>query len=90
MVEKDLAITRAVAHLARARRMRTRQILDEPERYGIPATIAKTQGKTLTSWILLESDEAAGNSRHSFTRWNDGAMLLTEAWNGKTHKLVGT
>ena len=63
MVEKDLAITRAVAHLARARRMRTRQILDEPERYGIPATIAKTQGKTLTSWILLESDEAAGNSQ---------------------------
>jgi len=63
MVEKDLAITRAVAQLARARRMRTRQILDEPERYGIPATIPKTQGKTLTSWILLESDGTAGDSQ---------------------------
>ena len=59
MVEKDVAVTRAVAQLARARRMRTRQILDEPERYGIPVNLAKMRGNTLTSWILLEVDEDA-------------------------------
>jgi hypothetical protein len=59
MVEKDLAVSRAITKLARARRLRTRQILDEPERYGIPASISKTLGNILTSWILLESGEGS-------------------------------
>lgn len=56
MVEKDMMVTRFLARLARSRKMRSRQVLDEPELYGIDPNIPKTQGHTLTSWILIESE----------------------------------
>ena len=56
MVEKDMMVTRFLAKLARSRKMRTRQVLDEPELYGIDPNIPKTLGNTLTSWILIESE----------------------------------
>lgn len=57
VIEKELKINRALSNIARTRGMRTRHVLDDPWRYGVPAEIAKTEGGTFTSWILLEEEE---------------------------------
>ncbi|KAL7435833.1 hypothetical protein ACHAXM_004876 [Skeletonema potamos] len=57
VVEKEMDINRALSNIARTRGMRTRHVLDDPWRYGVPAEIAKTEGGTFTSWMLLEEDE---------------------------------
>jgi len=56
VIEKELVICRALAIIARTRGMRTRHVLDDPGRYGIPMEIAKTEKGTFTSWMLLEED----------------------------------
>ena len=57
VIEKEMDINRALSNIARTRGMRTRHVLDDPWRYGVPAEIAKTEGGTFTSWMLLEEDE---------------------------------
>lgn len=57
VVEKEMDINRALSNIARTRGMRTRHVLDDPWRYGVPAEIAKTEGGTFTSWMLLEEEE---------------------------------
>ena len=54
VVGKELDVCRALTSIARANGMRTRHVLDDPERYGLPMGIAKTKGGTFTSWMLLE------------------------------------
>lgn len=56
VVEKELMICQALAVIARTRNMQTRHVLDDPGRYGVPLKIAKTEGGTFTSWIILESE----------------------------------
>ena len=56
IVEKELEISRALSIIANTRGMRTRHVLDDPIRYGIPNEICKTEGGTFTSWILLEAE----------------------------------
>eukprot|EP00580_Thalassiosira_gravida_P011347 CAMPEP_0201631598 /NCGR_PEP_ID=MMETSP0493-20130528/5523_1 /ASSEMBLY_ACC=CAM_ASM_000838 /TAXON_ID=420259 /ORGANISM="Thalassiosira gravida, Strain GMp14c1" /LENGTH=423 /DNA_ID=CAMNT_0048102961 /DNA_START=77 /DNA_END=1348 /DNA_ORIENTATION=- len=56
VVEKELTVCRALAVIARTRGMRTRHVMDDPGRYGIPMEIAKTEGGTFTSWMLLEEN----------------------------------
>ncbi|KAK1740223.1 hypothetical protein QTG54_009173 [Skeletonema marinoi] len=57
VIEKEMDINRALSNIARTRGMRTRHVLDDPWRYGVPAEIAKTEGGTFTSWMLLEEEE---------------------------------
>lgn len=57
VIEKEMEINRALSNIARTRGMRTRHVLDDPWRYGVPAEIAKTEGGTFTSWMLLEEEE---------------------------------
>jgi len=57
VIEKEMDINRALSNIARTRGMRTRHVLDDPWRYGVPAEIAKTEGGTFTSWMLLEVEE---------------------------------
>ena len=54
VVGKELDVCRALASIARANGMRTRHVLDDPVRYGLPMDIVKTEGGTFTSWMLLE------------------------------------
>ena len=56
VVGKELDISRALTALASTRGMRTRHVLDDPARYGIPSSISKTEGGTFTSWMLLEAE----------------------------------
>lgn len=56
VVGKELDICRALTALASTRGMRTRHILDDPVRYGIPSAVSKTEGGTFTSWMLLEGE----------------------------------
>jgi len=56
IVEKELDVCRALSVIASTRGMRTRHILDDPIRYGIPNEICKTEGGTFTSWMLLEAE----------------------------------
>jgi len=58
IVEKELAVCRALSIIANTRGMRTRSVLDDPTRYGIPNEICKTEGGTFTSWMLLEAEES--------------------------------
>lgn len=57
VIEKEMDINRALTNIARTRGMRTRHVLDDPCRFGVPTEIVKTEGSTFTSWMLLE-DEA--------------------------------
>ena len=57
VIEKEMDINRALSNIAHTRGMRTRHVLDDPWRYGIPAEIAKTEGSTFTSWIILEEED---------------------------------
>jgi hypothetical protein len=54
VVGKELDVCRALTSIARANGMRTRHVLDDPARYGLPMDIVKTEGGTFTSWMLLE------------------------------------
>ena len=56
VVEKELHISRALTAVARTRGMRTRHVLDDPAKFGLPPEICKTEGGTFTSWMLLEED----------------------------------
>lgn len=56
VIEKEMEINRALSNIARTRGMRTRHVLDDPWRYGVPAEIAKTEGGTFTSWMILEEE----------------------------------
>ena len=58
IVEKELAVCRALTVIANTRGMRTRHVLDDTIRYGIPNEICKTEGGTFTSWMLLEAEES--------------------------------
>ena len=57
VIEKEMDINRALSNIARTRGMRTRHVLDDPWRYGVPAEIAKTEGSTFTSWIIFEEED---------------------------------
>ena len=54
VVGKELDVCRTLTLIARANGMRTRHVLDDPARYGLPMDIVKTEGGTFTSWMLLE------------------------------------
>jgi len=58
VVGKELDVCRALTSIARANGMRTRHVLDDPARYGLPMDIVKTEGGTFTSWMLLECVES--------------------------------
>jgi hypothetical protein len=55
VVDKELDICRALTSIATVNGMRTRHVLDDAERYGLPLDIVKTSaGGTFTSWMILE------------------------------------
>lgn len=55
VVDKELDVCRALSSIASTMGMRTRHVLDDPVRYGVPRDIVKTTtGGTFTSWMLLE------------------------------------
>jgi len=55
VVDKELDICRALTSIATVNGMRTRHVLDDAERYGLPLDIVKTTaGGTFTSWMILE------------------------------------
>lgn len=60
IVEKELAVSRALTVIARRRGMRLTHVLDDPERFEISPSIKKTDGSagggTFTTWLLMESD----------------------------------
>lgn len=62
VIGKELAISRALAIIARRRGMRMVHVLDEPLRYGLSPDIQKIGGNndgTFTSWLLLEPEKNA-------------------------------
>jgi hypothetical protein len=56
VVGKELDVCRALNDIAYSNGMRTRHVLDDPRRYGLPMDLVKTEGGTFTSWMLLEDD----------------------------------
>lgn len=54
VADKELDICRALTLIATVNGMRTRHVLDDPFRYGLPMDIVKTTGGTFTSWMILE------------------------------------
>lgn len=64
VVGKELAVSQALAIIARRRGMRMVHVLDEPSRYGISCDIQKiggNNGGTFTTWLLLEPKEEISN-----------------------------
>ncbi|EJK76833.1 hypothetical protein THAOC_01383 [Thalassiosira oceanica] len=57
MIERELVICRALSEIAGIMGMRTRHAMDDPARYEMPRDILKTEGKTFTTWMLLEEDK---------------------------------
>ncbi|KAL3815640.1 hypothetical protein ACHAXA_006915 [Cyclostephanos tholiformis] len=56
VVGKELDVSRVLNDIATSNGMRTRHVLDDLGRYGLPMDIVKTEGGTFTSWMLLEDD----------------------------------
>ena len=62
VVEKELAVSRALTIIARGRGMRVAHALDDPSRYGISPDVRKVGGSggggTFTTWLILQPDES--------------------------------
>lgn len=59
VMQMELEIGRALSMLAKTRGMRTRHVLEDPERYGISSNTFKMRpgGNELQSWFILEADD---------------------------------
>jgi len=61
LMEQELEIGRALSKLAKTRGMRTRHVLEDPEKYSIPSQVPKIISENdceiFQTWMVLEADD---------------------------------